>query len=278
MGRGAGHLCAPLAGGIAAPCALATPGPPRHPSLPYIARREAAEARRTAAGGAAPRPPITAASAQRPAPGGGGGPPAAAARRAAAPRSAALPRLSLLPCLPSPPFACSLPPSPPLPSSPSIPPVTGERRGGVSLGLYRTAGGPGRRGVRDSPPPPPRPRGHRRDTHHAPAILPPNLLPAAPPRAVRTLDFPSGPAPELVRAVRGGGRLSAARCCRLGSGDTTCASAARRLWGAGALGAPGGAYRHQQAGGGGPRARGTGRLYRALPVAGPPALSEGSHH
>lgn len=32
MGRGDGHLCAPLAGGIAAPCALATPAPP--PPLP----------------------------------------------------------------------------------------------------------------------------------------------------------------------------------------------------------------------------------------------------
>lgn len=191
-------------------------------------------------------------------------------RRSPAPLLTALPPFSPLRLLP---------PSFPSPSVlPLHPARHGGERGGFSLGLYRTAGGPGRRGVRDSPPPPPRPRGHRRDTHHAPAILPPNLLPAAPPRAVRTLDFPSGPAPELVRAVRGGGRLSAARCCRLGSGDTTCASAARRLWGAGAPGAPGGAYRHQQAGGGGPRARGTGRLYRALPVAGPPALSEGSHH
>lgn len=99
-GRGAGHLCAPLAGGIAAPCALATPGSPpvRHPSHPYIARQEAAEARRTAAGGAAPRPPILTASAQRAAPGGGGGPPATA-RRAAAPCSAARPHRSFLLCL-----------------------------------------------------------------------------------------------------------------------------------------------------------------------------------
>lgn len=149
----------------------------RHPSLPYIARREAAEARRTAAGGAAPRPPIPAASAQRAAPGGGGGPPAAA-RRAAAPRSAALPRRSFLLCLsalPSP-LAFSLPPSPPLPSvPPSIPPFreAGGSRWVAIVPWRRRRTGRAGSGVRESPPPPPR----WEDTAEKPTTTPPHPRP-----------------------------------------------------------------------------------------------------
>lgn len=133
MGRGDGHLCAPLAGGIAAPCALATPAPPRrYPSHPYIARREAAEAWRKAAGGAAPRPPILAASAQRAARrrgrGGGPSPPPLLAALLPSLRRSPTPLLPSLLLLS--PLAFSLPlffPSPSvLPLHPAL-----SRRGGV---------------------------------------------------------------------------------------------------------------------------------------------------
>lgn len=261
MGRGAGHLCAPLAGGIAAPCALATPGPPRHPSLPYIARREAAEARRTAAGGAAPRPPITAASAQRPAPGGGGGPPAAAARRAAAPRSAALPRLSLLPCLPSPP---SLSPSLlPLPFRPP-PPSRLSRGGGLSGSpSYRPGAGP--EGCPRLPAPSPVPAGT--------PTTPPQFCLQISSQQVRPGQRGLWSSPrDRLRSWCGlceaGGGFLRPGAAGWGWGTQRTPALPAAFWVPGRLGAPGGAYRYQQAGGGGPRARGPGAALPGSPGGG----------
>lgn len=126
MGRGDGHLCAPLAGGIAAPCALATPAPP--PPLPLPPLYSAAGGGRGLEEGGwrsrpAPAHPRRLCPARSPEEGEGGAFAAATARCAAAlasPLSHTAPSFSASPFSPCflPPSLLPLPFRPPPPSRP----------------------------------------------------------------------------------------------------------------------------------------------------------------
>lgn len=206
MGRGDGHLCAPLAGGIAAPCALATPAPP--PPLPLPPLYSAAGGGRGLEEGGwrsrpAPAHPRRLCPARSPEEGEGGAFAAATARCAAAlasPLSHTAPSFSASPFSPCflPPSLLPLPFRPPPPSRPFAAGGGGGVGGwgGVSLGIIgpRRCRQSGRAGCPRLPAPPPS-GGNGKDTHHAPLNLPSIPVSATPPRAVGSRGFPSGPAP-----------------------------------------------------------------------------------